>query len=240
MLNVTPRMELLADAGGRCRYAADIGTDHAYLAMHLVRTGRAERVYAVDNKSGPLSRARDNVASEGMSDSVECILADGFDGLAALRDDVFPDTVFIAGIGGIATGEIVARGIDTARRCKRLILQPANREEDLRRVLYGLRMHIRSERVIEEDGRYFVVFDAAPGEYRDYPSDGRSAAIGEFIPECGDDVTEAYLSRKARYIREALMELRQAENAGDAAGALEQRLRWVTETLARIKLNKTE
>ena len=235
MLNVTPRMEFLAAAGGRGRYAADIGTDHGYLAMHLILTGRADYVYAIDNKSGPLSKAGANIASEGLSDRVECIQADGFDGLRGLPEDRFPDTVFIAGIGGIVTGEILAAGMDVARRCSRIILQPANREEDLRRVLYENRMAIRSERVIEEDGRFFVVFDVDPGTERGYPTDARSVALGSFIPQSGDEAAVGYLERKARYIRQALSEIREANDPGDAGTVLKERLEWVEDALARMK-----
>ena len=37
---------------------ADIGTDHGYLAIYLLRSGRARRVLAADIAPQPLERAR--------------------------------------------------------------------------------------------------------------------------------------------------------------------------------------
>ena len=43
---------------------ADIGTDHGYLPIDLVKRGICPKAYACDVAEGPLSAAKTNIASE--------------------------------------------------------------------------------------------------------------------------------------------------------------------------------
>ena len=85
---------------------ADIGTDHGYLPLFLLRSGRIERAYLSDVNEGPLSSARANAASEGLLDRCEFTLADG---AAALSGKGITDYA-ICGMGG----ELIASIIDAA------------------------------------------------------------------------------------------------------------------------------
>ena len=145
MLHITERMVTLAKLGGKHRFSADIGTDHGYLAMHLVKAGLAEHVYAIDNKEGPASKARKNSAEENLSQYISGSVADGFSGLVNVQASELPGAVFIAGIGGMVTADIVARGMDIVSKIDRLILQPANREDATREFLYDQGFNILDE-----------------------------------------------------------------------------------------------
>ena len=48
---------------------ADIGTDHAYLPIHLLREGIASRVLAADINRGPLESAKNNLKKEELDTS---------------------------------------------------------------------------------------------------------------------------------------------------------------------------
>ena len=56
---------------------ADIGTDHGYLPIVLLKEGRIERAVMSDINEGPLATARRNVEDEGLSDKCTLILSDG-------------------------------------------------------------------------------------------------------------------------------------------------------------------
>ena len=51
-----------------CKVAADVGTDHAYIAVELIKSGKAEKVIASDINEGPLNIAKNNIIKEGLSD----------------------------------------------------------------------------------------------------------------------------------------------------------------------------
>ena len=54
-------MAAIADRVPDGSRVADVGTDHALLPIHLIRSGRAARVIASDNKAAPLEKAFDAI-----------------------------------------------------------------------------------------------------------------------------------------------------------------------------------
>ena len=73
---------------------ADIGTDHAFLPVMLVRDGISDHVYACDVAKGPLQAAKENIAHFQLTDKITTILTDG---LRDVPSDV--NCIVIAGMG---------------------------------------------------------------------------------------------------------------------------------------------
>ena len=57
--------------------AADVGTDHAYIPVYLIKSGRCRRAVASDINEGPLNNAIKNAAAYGVSDKIDFYLSDG-------------------------------------------------------------------------------------------------------------------------------------------------------------------
>lgn len=57
--------------------AADIGTDHGYLSIYLLREGICPFVTAADLREQPLQKARENAARFGVSENMQfsCLTA---------------------------------------------------------------------------------------------------------------------------------------------------------------------
>lgn len=148
----TPGARLLSavpylTVGGR---AVDVGTDHAYLPIHLVREGLVSEALACDVNQGPIAAARANIAVAGLSDRIGTLLTDGLHGV----EDFSPDNVMIFGMGG----ELIVRILSEAPwiRSERigLILQPMSRASVLRRWLIENGFSIEGETVTYEDKYY--------------------------------------------------------------------------------------
>ena len=105
------------------RIVADIGTDHGYIPIYEVLTGRAGYAYACDVAEGPLGRARDNVSLYNVGDRVQTVLSDGLKGLKNIKDNI-PEAIVIAGMGGSLICRILSEGAEAARNAKELILAP--------------------------------------------------------------------------------------------------------------------
>lgn len=88
------RLETILSFVEKGAIVADIGTDHAQLPILLVERNICNKVYACDEKKGPLSIAKENIKSKGLSDKIETILSDGF---AHIPMDI--DMAVIAGMG---------------------------------------------------------------------------------------------------------------------------------------------
>ena len=76
---------------------ADIGTDHAYLPIALVKEGKIDFAIASDVAAGPLNNAKQDIEEAGLEEKIETRLGSG---LATLRTEDQIDTVVIAGMGG--------------------------------------------------------------------------------------------------------------------------------------------
>ena len=179
---------------------ADIGTDHGYLPLFLLRSGRIERAYLSDVNEGPLNSARANAASEGLIDRCEFTLADG---AAALSGKGITDYA-ICGMGG----ELIASIIDAAEHIRaegvRLILQPMTKQAYLRGYLLSAGFEIIAESYSFAEGKYYVTIVAEyTGVVRESDLFERELGI-ESVRE-GDRVAYiGYLEGKARALNKSL------------------------------------
>ena len=161
---------------------ADVGTDHAYLPVYLVASGRADSAVASDINRGPIENAKETIRKYGLEEKITTLVADGLDGI----EQYAPNDVIIFGMGG----ELIADIIDRAAWTKsgtRLILQPMTKPEILRDYLGENGFCIIDERLSEADGRVYqtlcVEYD---GEKREYS--GLARILGEKNTERGGEL----------------------------------------------------
>ena len=153
--NVTPDNRLLSavDFVTRGGKIVDVGTDHAYLPIHLVREGLVSSALAADINEGPIQSARANIAAAGLDNQIKTLRTDGLCGVEAYA----PDDILIFGMGG----ELILRILADAPWIKNerigLILQPMSRASLLRAWLLENGFAITGERITFEDKYYQTV-----------------------------------------------------------------------------------
>ena len=180
---------------------ADIGTDHAYLPLFLLDSGRISFAYCSDINEGPLASARRNAEERGMSDKISFILTDG---AAALSEKGISDYA-ICGMGG----ELIAKIIEDAPHLKRegirLILQPMTKQEHLRRYLASVGFSVLDERYSFDSGKYYLTLLAEyTGVCREL-SDSE-AELGMDLPHDVDRVEYmGFLEGKRRAAKKAFL-----------------------------------
>lgn len=143
--------------GGKC---VDVGTDHAYLPIYLVKEGIVSHAMACDINEGPLLSAREHIAASGLSDRIGTLRTDGLQGLC----DYAPDDVLIFGMGG----ELIIRILSDAPWVKSksigLILQPMSRAHLLRRYLSENGFAILGETLSRSGRIYQTIYARYTGE----------------------------------------------------------------------------
>ena len=139
---------------------ADIGTDHGYIPLWLIRQGVIPGAIAMDIHKGPLQRAKENIRAYELEEKIETRLSDG---LGELRPGE-ADCVVIAGMGGSLVIKILKEGAEVLRTVRELVLQPQSDMEKVRRFLQKEEYRITSEKMILEDGKFYPMMRVVPGE----------------------------------------------------------------------------
>lgn len=133
---------------------ADVGCDHGYLSIYLLKNGIARAVYASDVAEGPLQSALRNAVKFGVKEKISFYLSDGVKNVP--RDF---DTLICAGMGADTMISILEAAPWLQSSSYRLILQCQSKRELLRKYLSDNGWHIREEQVLR-DGRFlYTVMD---------------------------------------------------------------------------------
>ena len=157
---ISKRLETVASFVPQGAVLLDVGSDHAYLPIELVESGKIERAIAGEVVVGPYQSAVKNVETHGLVDKIQVRLANG---LAAFEETDQVSTITIAGMGGRLIATILEEGLDKLSSVNRLILQPNNREDELRVWLQAHGFQIVAESILEEAGKYYEIIVVETG-----------------------------------------------------------------------------
>ena len=157
-MELTARLQTVADQVPHGASFADIGTDHAYLPVWLLLNGRINHAIAADLREGPLNSARETAQLYGVSDQVSFRLCNG---LADIRADEV-DVVAIAGMGG-ETIAMILEAAPWTKEGKLLLLQPMTSFPDLRLWLQQNGYCIERETVAKEGRRLYSCLTVRAG-----------------------------------------------------------------------------
>lgn len=180
---------------------ADVGTDHGYTPIYLVKNGVAVSAIAMDVRSGPLSRAAEHVREYGFEEKIELRLSDGLQALQAGE----VDTVIISGLGGPLMIDILTRGQQVAQTVDTFVLSP---QSDIPGVRVYLREHgyrIDKEVFLKEEGKYYTVMVVTHGSSR--PGRYIDDLFGKELLDSADPVLKEYLEKEAARYRQLLPQL---------------------------------
>lgn len=152
MKSLGNRLELvsaLIHTHGPFACLADIGSDHALVAIRALQNKDAARCVASDIHAGPLERGKETAARYGATP--DFVLSDGFD---ALGDYTF-DCACICGMGGELIADILTR-YGAHPDCT-LLLQPMTAQDDLRAFLWQNGYDITAEHYVCERNKPYAV-----------------------------------------------------------------------------------
>ena len=172
---ISKRLELVASFVPQGAILLDVGSDHAYLPIELVERGQIESAIAGEVVEGPYQSAVKNVEAHGLKEKIQVRLANG---LAAFEEGDQVSVITIAGMGGRLIARILEEGLDKLANVERLILQPNNREDDLRIWLQDNGFQIVAENILEEAGKFYEILVVEAGQMKLSASDVR---FGPFL-----------------------------------------------------------
>ena len=203
---------------------ADIGADHGYLSIELLKSGRAAFAHACDLREKPLRRAMENALRYGVAEHMRFSRADG---LRAVEPDEV-DTIACAGMGGDLIAQIVTDCPWLRDEKYLLILQPQSSGNDLRRKLAELGFGIEKETLVEDGGFIYFVICARFGNA--VPLTAGQQYLSEQLLCSGDPLLPRYTER----VRRALtLTVEGIQKANDPAAR--ERLRYYEAALHEVE-----
>lgn len=152
-MKITKRLERVASHISKGSIVLDIGTDHGYIPVFLVKKGLSPSAIAADVNKKPLDKAKELIAENKMNDKVETRLGSGFE----IIKDGEVDEVIIAGMGGVLISDLITAAGEIPKKLKKLVLQPMQAQKELRKYLLKNGYEIIEEELVKEDGRIFEI-----------------------------------------------------------------------------------
>lgn len=205
-MKLSDRLQACANLVIPGNVAVDVGTDHGFLPIYLLKNGICPRVLAADLREKPLETARKNAAAAGMENKLEFYLSDGLSQVP--MEGV--DTVICAGMGGDLIAQILLAAKDCWVPKRQFILQPQSAVSDLREFLSKQGFSILSEHFVEDAGFIYTVMNV-----RWVGAQAPRLTVGQcFLPQ-GDYPRQGpdyvrYMRRARNNIEKTVMGLRRA------------------------------
>ena len=198
---ISKRLELVASFVPQGAVLLDVGSDHAYLPIDLVERGQIKSAIAGEVVEGPYQSAVKNVEAHGLNEKIQVRLANG---LAAFEEEDQVTVITIAGMGGRLIATILEEGLDKLSNIQRLILQPNNREDDLRIWLQEHGFQIVAESILEEAGKFYEILVVEAGQMKLSASDIR---FGPFLSKEVSPVFVQKWQKEAAKVEVALSQI---------------------------------
>ena len=145
---LSKRLQRCADYIGCANRIADIGCDHGYLGISLLKNGQVKSVIAADIRPMPLQAAKENAKRFGFDEQMEFFLSDG---ASAIPRDF--DVMVCAGMGADTMISIIENAPWLKSTSYRLVLQCQSKTAMLRKYLNENGFSIVRESAIK-DGRF--------------------------------------------------------------------------------------
>lgn len=178
MIHLSERLQKIADNINEGETMADIGTDHGFLPIYLIQSGKSQKVIMTDISEASLMKAKLNSRSCTVKYAGTAEFRNG-SGLEVLRRSEV-DTVVIAGMGGKLITEIMAADIRHTCSFKKFIMQPRIGQGILRKFLLENGFTIVKEDLVKE-GRHIpeIITALSPAASDDFLPDGSNLNVSK-------------------------------------------------------------
>lgn len=203
---LSKRLQNVADMVTKGYIVADIGTDHGYVPIYLIKNGIVPKAYAMDINEGPLKIADKNIRLEGLQDKITTVLSDGMNEMTS----GMAESVVIAGMGGDLITDILNRG-KNIKGIKELVLSPHKRVDIVRKYLLDNNWKITDENMVIDNNKYYTILKAVP-EREESEYDEAGLMYGRLLLLTKNPVLKQYLEKENKMYEEVLKKVENSKN----------------------------
>lgn len=152
-MELSLRLKCIASMIDHCKSVVDVGTDHGYIPIYLVKNNIIKKAIASDINKGPVEKAENNVFNNSVSSEITCRLGSGLSTVHAGEVEV----AIIAGMGGNLIRDILEADLAVVKKLKYMVLQPVQNAEVLRAYLYSTGYDIIDEEICMDEGKFYEI-----------------------------------------------------------------------------------
>ncbi len=200
----------------------DIGCDHGYVSIYLIKNNICKKIIASDLKKGPLEKARKNIETYGLSNKIELRQGSGFKVIC--ENEV--NFAIIGGMGGYLIRDLLLQSPNIINKLNYIIIQPMQNIEVIRDHIYDKGFEILDEKIVWDEFYYQIMKIKASNmiyskEYRE-----KYSYFGEKLLEGRDIFVNYAIEKKIEDINKILNSLKgQSESLLKRKMELENKLR---------------
>ncbi|MBP5427101.1 MAG: SAM-dependent methyltransferase [Clostridiales bacterium] len=217
------RLDAIINLVPKCNIVADIGTDHAYVPISLIKRGIVKRCIASDLRKGPLNIACNNIVSNNMEKVIETRLGPGLD---ILEKDDEVDCIVISGMGGTLIKNILDEGKEKLSPKTLIIAQPNKYQNDVREWFYNNNYNIYKEKLVLEGKRMYNIICAVVENGTTYDVDPFKYYVGDKLKR--DPLYGLYIKNMLKKYKRALSAM---DNMREKNSYLREKYEWLVEGL---------
>lgn len=152
-MELSLRLRTICNMIDSCKTIADIGTDHGYIPIYLIKNKICEFAIACDINKGPLEKAKENIKLENLEDNISLRLGSGFNVITPGEANV----AIIAGMGGHLIKDLIESGMEVFKSLDYLILQPVQNPDVLRKYIYDNGFEIIKEELCIDEKIFYEI-----------------------------------------------------------------------------------
>ena len=191
-MKLTDRLLKIASLVSEGKKVADIGTDHGYIPVYLLNKNIVPFAILADVNKGPLENARKEVRHNNLLDKTDLRLGSGIEVLK--KGEV--DEVIIAGMGGILISELLEANKEVAHSVDKLILQPMQAQDELRKYLFSNGYEVLNEVLVKEDFRIYEILEVKYTGKNTEVEDEVYFEVGKKLIENKDELLNEFIDKK--------------------------------------------
>ncbi len=187
----------------------DIGSDHGYIPIYLVKNNISKKFIASDLKYGPLEKAKMNIENEGLANKIELRQGSGFKVIN--KNEV--NFAILCGMGGYLIRDLLEESYDIVSSMEYLILQPMQNIEVLRTYLYERGYEILNESIVWDEFYYQIIKVKASNLKYSKKYKDKYFYFGEKLLENKDIFVSYAIDKKIEDTHKILNILKQKQNS---------------------------
>lgn len=168
----------------------DIGTDHGYVPIYLIKEKISSYVIAMDINKGPILRAKAHIMEEGLTEYIDTRISDGFEKIHIGE----AKSAIIAGMGGELIIKILENGREIVEDLDELILSPHSEIASVREYLHKNNLKIEDEKMLIDEEKFYTIMKVTKGKDKAYSLE--EYKYGAILIDRKDEVLMKYLKKE--------------------------------------------